>query len=116
MASVYGIPKPYIEPVEVSPNLPGASDDAAARVIVVDPHVGELSPVELLQRLQWYLVSLLLTAAAFLAARLAWNMWQRYRRENVPDKRCLPADRRSVVRMARTIAASKRMATDKVLL
>lgn len=103
MASSHGA-RLYVEPVVQQQQQAAAGDATAAgdgsghvpHMIAVEPHVGELSPVELLQRARWYIFVSLLAVAVALAARLAYQLAARYRRENVPDKAGLPADRHSV--------------------
>jgi hypothetical protein len=70
-------------------------------VIRVEPRLGEISVLDMMQRARPYIVGLLLLAALFIIGRMLWELRRQYRMENIVDVTARPMDRRSVARERR---------------
>ena len=70
-------------------------------IIRVDPNLGDMSIVDMLQRSRPYLVTTFVVAALFIVIRLIIILYRQHRAENIADTRARPMDRRSVVREQR---------------
>ena len=89
--------RPYVELV-VPPVLTDSRLPTNEQVIVVDPGMHELTPVQVWQRLSWYVSSTLLLLATLIALHLAWTLYTRYKRDNISPITTHAADRRAVLK------------------
>jgi len=110
--------EPLLPPPPPAPPPPVSLDEAMRRVaaataeapmgeeldsdvIRMRPRLTELSALDALQEARPLVARCLFVVALFIVLRLAWQLRQRYRRENVAETTAEPMDRRSVMRRRR---------------
>jgi len=107
--------RPYIAPPRAlagsqatRPGVGGAEppasplDIGSLNVISVDAQFGELTPLEMIERVRPYIVLAFLVAAAIVSLHLALQLRRRYIAENVSGVSSMAMDRRSIRRKAAT--------------
>jgi len=72
-------------------------------VIRMRPRLNEMNALDALQSARPYVARTLILAAILILLRLVWQLWQRYRIENMADTRARPMDRRSVMAARRKV-------------